>query len=74
MSPVPDFGDILGITKAEYLTRVVTFADKLRAKFTTVSGDDWQLSVRDSFGEFVPVIGSRVTLFDGRQKTRRLVI
>lgn len=72
ISPVPEFALFLGIPRSEYLERVVTFADKLRSQFTTVSGDAWQLAVRDEFGEFFPVVGSRVELFTGRQKTRRL--
>lgn len=71
ISPVPEFQPFLGIPRAEYLARVVTFADKLRSQFTTISGDVWQLAVRDHSGEFYPVVGSRVSLFDGRQKTRR---
>jgi hypothetical protein len=72
ISPVPEFAEFLGIPRAEYLARVVTFADKLRTEFTTAIGDTWELAIRDSSGEFYPVTGSRVELFTGRQKTRRL--
>lgn len=73
ISPVPEFSSVIGISRDDYLQRVVELAQLHIDGFGTDDGDQWRGVVRSSDGDFGELLGFDVNLFSGRQKTRRRV-